>query len=203
MKNLMNIKRLALITITFILCAYLGISQSKVLQITTNDAKNSWIKYPPGTKFELKDKTSTIVFSDKDDVGTFKIDGEHVLTVNSTYNNEPEIFKINSGKVELVEVTHNKSNYGYFDYDEEVFTNGLSMSKNLERSEKNKNEYNAEFVFSNGITAKYTDGNMSAYLNGNPLKIEGNYLIYSELGLIKLSYDPRSNETWWVFEPTK
>tara|TARA_R110000737_G_scaffold352368_1_gene398131 strand:+ start:185 stop:406 length:222 start_codon:yes stop_codon:yes gene_type:complete len=70
-------------------------------------------------------------------------------------------------------------------------------------SKTRKGEKNARLEFSNGIIFNYDDGKFNATLDGDYLDINGKYLIQSYLGVIKLSYSPKSGEIWWVFEPKK
>ena len=198
-RNINFIVKLLVFALLFF--AEIASAQKSILQISRSDDNNEWTKYPPGTEFELRDENNTIVFSHKNEVGEFKIDGTYKIEIRPTYNDETEAFVLTSGKVELLEPHYKKLNYGYYGYDREKFANGLNMARSFEKSVENPKEYNALFKFSNGITAKYTDGKMTATLEDKPLEIEGHYLIYSDLGLIKLSYNAKNKETWWVFEP--
>ena len=57
-----------------------------------------------------------------------------------------------------------------------------------------------EFEISNGITFTYKDGEYTSTLNDKKLEIDGKYVIESKLGTLKISFNPRNGETWWVFE---
>ena len=95
----------------------------------------------------------------------------------------------------------NKKNYSNYIYDKDHFTKGLTMQKTIQPSIVNANGYNATFLFNNGVIATYSDGNMVAVQDGKSQKIRSNYLIYCKEGIIKLSFRPKTKETWWVFEP--
>lgn len=185
-------------------------AQSRYLKIKLDDTKNNYVSFPPQTKFELKNEQNEIVYSDKDSATSFVIDKAYKLTVYPNWKKTTEVFNLKEGKIErpltsLYEKTskNNNHNYGRYDYDESKFTNGLSMKKTLTPSSINPGLYNAVFEFNNGITATYTDGELIALLNDEPLKIENKFFIYSKDGLIKLSFRPTNGETWWVFEPKK
>ncbi|MGB3606690.1 hypothetical protein, partial [Psychroserpens sp.] len=129
-----------------------------------------------------------------------------------SYKSEKDVYNLNEGKIELIATSYqwkaakdpkrNQSyDYSSYAYDEDDFTDGLSMMKTMTISEENPKTYNATFTFNNGIVALYQDEKMTATLENEPLKIEGHYLISSKYGLIKLSFNPNNGETWWVFEP--
>lgn len=200
------------VSIIIIMMINLGFGQNDYLKITRSDAKNDFIKYPPGTTFELIDESNTVVYSDKSTERAFIITKPYTLKVNPPYKEGSNSYYLKEGKVEIksnadyfeaIEKNTKTDNYGTYTYNENDFTNGLNMKKTLEPSTVDPKKYNATFEFNNGITAVYTDGKMIAVLDGKELKVEGRYLIYSEYGLIKLSFRPSNGETWWVFEPYK
>ncbi|SHH41501.1 hypothetical protein [Winogradskyella jejuensis] len=208
MKVLASIALLMLMNLTF--------GQNDYLKITKSDKENDFIKYPPGSRFELTDTNNNIVYSDKSSEKEFIINQTYKLTVYPTYKNTSNIYYLSEGKIEIKSNAEyfkaikehstrkkNKQDYGYYEYDKSNFTNGLTMKKTLHKSSSNPKIYNATFEFNNGITMTYIDGEMTAEQNGEPLKIEGNYIIYTKSGVIKLSYRPTNGETWWFFKTYK
>jgi hypothetical protein len=91
------------------------------------------------------------------------------------------------------------SNDDYINYE----SYGVSLKSKVFESKIRKGKKNARLEFSNGIIFNYDDGKFNATLDGDYLDINGKYLIQSYLGVIKLSYSPKSGEIWWVFEPKK
>ncbi len=65
----------------------------------------------------------------------------------------------------------------------------------------NVTDSNVVMEFSNGIVFTYADGKCNASLNGTYADVKGKYLITTEFGLIKISYNPKNREFWWVYEP--
>ncbi|MFD1064194.1 hypothetical protein ACFQ1Q_13135 [Winogradskyella litorisediminis] len=208
MKVLASIALLMFMNLTF--------GQNDYLKITKSDKENDFIKYPPGSRFELTNTNNNIVYSDKSSEKEFIINQTYKLTVYPTYKNTSNIYYLSKGKIEIKSNAEyfkaikehstkkkNKQDYGYYEYDMNHFTKGLKMIKSLEISSLDTKLYNATFKFNNGVEANYLDGKMTATQNGKDLNIKGKYLIYSEDGLIKLSFRPKTGETWWVFEPIK
>ena len=214
----LNTKTLSIIL--FICTNALVSAQNKYLKITKADTTS--ISYPPNSKFQLTDADNTIIISNQDDFKRFTINQSYTLTVYPTYKETADTYKLSAGKLELIDnsayfkalAKHNVKNkeerkekkendYGANTYSKNHFSEGLTMKKTLTPSAINEKQYNGVFEFNNGVTAKFLEGTMTATQNGNTLKIEGRYLIYTETGLIKLSFYPRNGETWWVFEPKK
>ncbi|WP_435413136.1 hypothetical protein [Psychroserpens mesophilus] len=202
----------SLVILILLLISYFAEAQNTYLKITLSDQKNDYVSFPPNTKFELFDATDTKVYSNSDRIDMYKIDTMHTLVVYPSWKDTTDTFKITNGKVEQVDNSayfkalseHSKNqtnNYGAYSYDETQFTNGLTMKKIIYPSAVNPELYNATFEFNNGISASYLDGKFVATLNNKQLQVEGHYLIYSNYGLIKLSFRPSNGETWWVFEP--
>ncbi|APY09328.1 hypothetical protein BWZ20_13895 [Winogradskyella sp. J14-2] len=194
----------------------LGLAQSNYLKITRSHTENDFIKYPPGTEFQLKDENDSVVFSNTSKEKSFNINKPYTLVVNPPYKTSSNTYYLKKGKVEIksniayydTQKEHNKTkkkkeDYGMYNYDAKDFTKSLSMKKTMTPSTLNPKMYNATFEFNNGIVATYNDGEMTATLNDENLKIQGYYVIYSKDGIIKLSFRPKTGETWWVFEPVE
>ncbi len=175
-------------------------AQKTYLKVTKSDKTYDYMIYPPGTKFELKNQEGDIILSDSDEPGMMTFDENFTLYVYPSWKDEAEIFKLRNGKVEKL-LTSNFSRKTLIGHS--VNNNGITMKKTLVKSDINPELYNATFKFSNGIVATYTDGEFKASLNGERLRAEYKYIIYSDLGVLKLSFNPRNSETWWIFEEKK
>lgn len=192
-----------LVTISLILSALLSQAQNGFLTIYPNEDLTTQVMFPPGTPFELKTADGLLVFSDKSELGSFEIQGKHVLTVYPTWKETTDVFQLDTGGRLLLRppltVSYDK------DKDRDTgwssFSNGITVEKTLIPSEKFEGKQNVELTFSNGVVFTYYDGNYKATLNGKSLRIESKYLIYSELGVHKLSFNPSNGKVYWVFEP--
>ncbi len=67
-------------------------------------------------------------------------------------------------------------------------------------SDKNPNLYNLLAVFNNGLVFKYEDGNVRAWLDNEEVEVTNHYLVQTQEGLLKASFDPKDGEFWYVFE---
>lgn len=175
-----------------------GFSQKTFLMIYKSDHKDDVISYPPGTPFELRDADDNLIFTEKNFEGEFKIKFPHTLFISPSWKKEKDIFKLTEGFV-VVELTEDY--FRYSDNNVPESSHGVTVNKTLIRSGLGKDTKNVKLEFSNGIIFTYIDGKAAATLKGKPLKVENKYLIYSELGIIRVSYNPKSGTVWWVFEP--
>lgn len=172
-------------------------AQATYLKITTNDKSLDRIMYPPGTHFELRTKEGYIIFKNSESPGILEIKEKHTLYVYPSWKNDPDVFVINEGKVEKVLT---KTYSWSYENDEPTSYNGVTAEKELTDSKVNEGKKNLKFTLSNGIVFTYVDGEYEATINGNKLKTRGKYLIYSELGILKLSFNPSNGVVWWIFE---
>lgn len=175
-------------------------AQKTYLKVTKSDKAYDYMIYPPGTKFELKNQEGDIILSNSDEPGMMTIDENFTLYVYPSWKDEAEIFKLKNGKVEKILTSHSsiKGLIGH-----SIKNNDITMKKTVIKSEASPKLYNATFEFSNGVEASYIDGEFKATLNGESLRVQYKYIVYSNLGVLKLSFDPRDGETWWVFESNK
>lgn len=83
---------------------------------------------------------------------------------------------------------------------EQVYEKGAELQKKIVvASEEKPGQYNLKLYFKNGLEFHYLDGKASARLNGEPQVIEGEYIVHTDIGSAKISFNPRNGETWWVF----
>ncbi|WP_422107951.1 hypothetical protein [Winogradskyella sp.] len=203
--------KLSLLVIAIIISSIAN-AQSRYLKITLSEETSENVSFPPGTKFDLKNGNDELVYSNEDSTNEFIITEKHKLTVYPNWKASPDVFHITNGKVEQIDTKRfgvrsmpkkEKRKSKTYIYKSDKYTKGLNMKKTLEVSEVNPELYNATFEFSNGIVATYKDGEFTAKLDGEALIVGYKYFIYSEFGVIKLSFRPSNGETWWIFEPVK
>ena len=175
-------------------------AQKTYLTIFESDKKEDQISYPPGTAFELMNAEEEVILTEESEAGTYKITEPSTLIVSPTYKEETDRFELSEGSIQINLTKHffknEKIGYSYH-------SNGVTADKTLTYSEKNPNMQNVKLELSNGIIFKYTDGYATATLNNEELRIEGKYLVYSELGVAKISFNPKNGVLYWVFEPKK
>ena len=195
-----------LVTLSLLLSTAILQAQNGFLTIFPEDDLTTQVMFPPGTPFELKTKEGEIVFTDKSELGTFKIEGDHVLTVYPTWKNTTDVFQLTTGgrlelRPPLRMSSYNKDKDKHKDSGWGSFSNGVTVEKILSPSEKFEGKQNVELRFSNGVVFTYKDGTYYAKLNGESLEIKSKYLIYSDLGIHKVSFNPSNGKVYWVFEP--
>lgn len=188
-----------LITLSLLLTAFMAQAQDNFLTVINPDEWDSELMYPPFTKFELRNEANELVFSDQSANRTFKIDGNYTLKVYPSWRENADVFKLKSGRLELRDAIRVKSNpkKKYKGYS----SHGITVEKELSPSQKHYGLQNVKLTFSDGVVFTYTDGDYMATLNGKQLEISDKYLIYSILGIHKVSYNPSNGKVYWVFEP--
>jgi len=191
-----------IVTILILILTINTNSQNKVLKVNFGKDKNQWIMYPPNTKFSLKDENKITIFSDKNGLGKFDITEVYILEIFPPYKNDSDIYTLNKGSIELIEkenfISEKRSHKKKIIYSETV-----AAKKIITDSKKNNHRKNLVLKFTNGIEFSYIDGVVTATLDGKELYIENSYLIYSKLGVAKISFNPKNGETWWVFDADK
>lgn len=176
-------------------------SQSTYLKFTNTENKTA-ISYAPNTKFEVKNEHGYIQMKNADSPYQLKIEDEgYTLTVYPTYKKGKDVYRLNKGAlVERIVTTENML-YEHANF----YTNGnkVTGTKKVTKSLTKDNTYNLDFELSNGISFSYIDGKYNAKLDDQYLDVKYKYVIKSKLGTLKLSFNPRNGETWWVFEEKK
>lgn len=184
---------------------------------------NTEISYPPGTGFVAEDEDGNTVLNPKslEDKKIYEVKKPITLWVFTSWNEEPDVFEMNSGKLILgkSDRTYSKKNkvdtgkkptdhYSRpTDIDPESKygkwvgnSNGLSLNTSRFFSYNMETGYDASLEFSDGTIFYYKDGKASAWKDGKDLIIEGKYMIKTNDGTIKLSYNPKTKKIWWVFD---
>ncbi len=180
-------------------CSLICNAQKTYLAIYESDSLDNVIMYPPGTQFELRNPHNYIVMKYSETPRTVQIDGNYKLLVFPEYQSHSDVYHLTEGRVELAPTIYfGKSDKSlksiYLNKDE------LKAHKKLTDSEKKPGRKNLRFELSNGIIFNYKDGNYYAKLKHTYLNIQGKYLIESEIGTLKLSFNPETGKVWWIFE---
>ncbi|GGI57966.1 hypothetical protein [Winogradskyella haliclonae] len=187
---------------TILLFCLSGFAQKTYLKVTKSNEPNDYVMYPPGTKFELKTKEGYIVFKNSDDPGSIDIEEKYILYVYPNWKDEAEILELTEGKVEKLLTYKFRDSRKTSDV-KRIHNHGVTASSNVTNSKTIEDKKNLEFVLSNGIKFTYKDGVYNATLNEEKLAIKYNYIIYSDLGTLKLSFNSNNGKVWWIFEPVK
>lgn len=176
-----------------------SMAQKTYLKIQKGPSERSVVMYPPGTEFELRNEHGYIVMKNSDTPYSLEIKSRHKLTVSPNYKNEKDIFILTEGKVEKVLTARFMAKESRM---ETLFIDDRNVTAHKKVTESNlrKGYKNLEFELSNGISFTYKDGKYSAMFRNAKIEITGKYLINTEIGILKLSFDPKTGVVWWVFE---
>lgn len=217
--------RTILFTIIGILCTVFTVLASvddyTFLKICMAD--ESEINYPPGTGFIAQDEDGNTVLSPKEleEQEIYEVKEPITLFVFVYWKDEPDVFELTDGKLVLgrthktfsnnehtkkgnKEKDHysrptdrgNVNKYGGWTGN----SNGMTLDATRFFDYDEKSGYDASLEFSDGTIFYYRDGKVNAWKDGKDLVIEGNYMIKTNEGIIKLSYDPKTKKIWWVFD---
>ena len=186
-----------ILTIVLALLFNLAISGNLYLKIVNG---NEDISYPPNTKFELFDANKRLIRTEKTLVKDFIISSRHTLIIYPRWKETADVYTLEDAtlKIESNEA-YMKSIEDYHNTDLRSGSKTVHFKKTIEPSEIT-GKYNLTLEGSNGLIFTYTDGKVVAIQNGNELTIIGKYVIESEQGTLKVSFNPNNKETWWVFQ---
>jgi len=175
--------------------------------VTKNDATT--YRYPATATFKLLDAEGIAQPIDKGDAVT--VTGDYRLLVSVPWKETPDVITSDGGTLEIFILKNNWSATTTAPAKAKTSVNYTVNDRSKPRIErkvvtpsaKNPETFNLLLVFTNGFVFSYTDGDTRAYENGAELPIEGSYVMTGSNETLKLSYHPRSQELWYVFENNK
>ena len=161
--------------------------------------------YPENAEITIIDSVGNKTKIEKDDAVT--LEGEYTLSIVVPWKKEPEILKSDGGVLEIYMLPEERRNWTpEVDHRSETTwydtnTNTPSLErKEILFSKKNPDRYNLLAVFNNGLVFKYEDGAVRAWLDSEEIEVTNHYLVETPEGLLKISFDPKDGEFWYVFE---
>lgn len=181
--------------------------ENAYLKITVD--QHTEINYPANSSFELVDQNGyTLITSDMIS-RKYEVSEKATLKLQVSWKATPETIELQKGSV-IKYVSKNQQ-------ERNKSLNRMEISKNAVRNKSNgvsihKKTFveddsgyynNAIIEFSNGVVFKFTDNKVSFTQNGKELDFKKKYVVTTQEGILKLSYDPYTTETWFVFEPNK
>ncbi|AGC76069.1 hypothetical protein LX97_00744 [Nonlabens dokdonensis] len=164
--------------------------------------------YPKDAQITLIDENGNEKIINNEEA--IDVTGDYTLSIVVPWSKKPEIIKSDGGRLEVFILSNIYAN-GYNKrknkaYKKEISTYEESSSpqpyltkKEITQKEKN-GVYELLAVFSNGLIFKYSDGIAWAWINGDKVPVTNHYLVESPEGLLKLSFDPKDGEFWYVFD---
>lgn len=162
--------------------------------------------YPENAEITIINALGDSTLIKKDEALTLK--GNYTLSIETPWNTEAELITSDGGILEIFALPAERRNYKYNDRPSKITHYKRVKNENkpsLERKEivlsSHKSErYNLLAVFSNGLVFKYDDGKVRAWLENEEIEVTNHYLVQTPDGTLKLSFNPRYGEFWYVFE---
>ncbi|NBC57648.1 MAG: hypothetical protein GVY05_05105 [Bacteroidetes bacterium] len=186
---------IAILTATLI-CQFV-IAQGKSLKIQLDDE----FYYPPNLKFEVLDDTGKQVLTEEDLDADKPIilEGHYTINVFTTWADGQDSFEVKDEA--LIALEDNKSYVALNKDDQKSWHK--NKPKVVDKSfQVNKGQYDAIIAFEKDIFFNYIDGEVEITQNGRPLKLLGKYVAKTSEGFLKMSYNPKNKEYWYVFTDT-
>lgn len=138
------------------------------------------------------------------------VEGDYTLEVDVPWSTKKDVITSDGGILEIfvlpTDIRDQEQKVVYYeapekiDNSQHVYDKPSLENKELCTSNKNKNLLNLLLVFDNAVVFKYEDGQARAWQNGTEIKVTNKYLVQTSDGLLKVSFDPKDGETWWVWE---
>lgn len=191
------------ITLLTLLIAMSTAAQKTYLRIFKDSTKAEMIAYPPGTAFELKNRHGYIQLKNSETARKFYIKEPFTIHVYPSYKQKPDKISLATGALVELALTQNYANTAEINKKSRPDKQEVIARKTLTDSRKRKAEKNLVFKLSNGWVFNYVDGHYFATFKDKYLVIRGKYIMATQDGVLKLSYDPTSGKVWWVYEKNK
>jgi hypothetical protein len=182
-------------------------AQNVSLKIQNDDS----YYYPSNLEFEVIDDQGKTVLTQNDLEANkpIVIEGNYTVNVFTTWGTGKDTFKVEDKALISFEEQGNKVNLNkdmnccsdtYTGYGESWKENQPDIIN--QSFEANSDGYAAIIEFENDIFFNYLDGEAKITQNGKTLKLVGKYVAKTSEGYLKLSYNPKNKELWYVFTDT-
>lgn len=198
-------------TILIYITLFMGITLSRAQDYFAVVKKNDNLtyNYPASASFTLVDADGSKTTIQKDDAVT--VSGDYRLEVVVPWKDTPDIVTSDGGQLEIFilensweESQTNTARSTRYTFDAtKDYEKPQIEKKTITASTTYPGTYNLVLVFTNGLVFRYVDGIARAYENGHELPIAGAYVVAGTEDTLKLSYNPKNQELWYVFEKTK
>lgn len=167
--------------------------------------------YPSNLSFEVLDKNENLLFTQNDLKlnKPIKLEGPYTINVFTEWGDGKDTFKVDnktliafekqgySSKNSKNRNQHISKHSGVDKFWRESQPNVVSIT-----FENNNNTYDATIEFENDIFFNYIDGKVKITQNGKTLELLGNYVAKTSEGYLKISYNSKNKEYWYVFTDT-
>ncbi|MEM9848396.1 MAG: hypothetical protein AAF847_10940 [Bacteroidota bacterium] len=178
-----------------------------LLLIDRSDAERLVLNYPSGTSYEVFDASDQVVAPIEKENGLFYEAGQYQIVIRPDYKESPDRLKVDAKQINILTIGDASSSFEIHQKVRSIvqddygrYNGKVKMDLMLVKSREQAERYNCIASFTNGIIFSYIDGKAAATLGEELLEIDGKYIIDSELGVLKLSFNPKDGQAWYVFE---
>lgn len=200
-------KTLSILLLSFLFASHSNAEKIRAAYSLQIKTEGTDISYPPNTKFELYDSNNILIYTQEDLPQQYEITSLHRLVLHPSWRETEETYRLEKATLVLnyfdAEYWMGSADQLQTDQPEKSHSDYITAAKTLSKSLLNENKYNLTLTFNNGLIFSYVDGQTEAIWEDKPIEIQGRYVIKSELGTYKISFNPANGETWWVFNTTK
>ncbi|MEM1328163.1 MAG: hypothetical protein AAGI23_19560 [Bacteroidota bacterium] len=195
--------RLIILTVIqiFIAAQLFGSDMLSIVLIAENNQATT-LQYPADTKYRILNMDGQRIDNQSSNtVNTFPV-GDYQLVISPTYKEATDVFPIRqkSIRIALEENTNPIEDIDLRDFDSGIYHEKVELKKVIVPSKKHSEEFNCLLMLDNGVEFMYIDGEASATYGEQILTIQGNYIIESPVGTVKLSYNPKNGVVWYIVE---
>ena len=183
-------------------------SQAQDLFVIIKKNNQQSIRYPENVTMDLFDNLGNKRRIKKNDAIT--VQGDYTLEIDVPWSEKNDIIESEGGPLEIfiLPVDIRGKELEMFDRQKNDHQNNSNKSlakprlekKELKKSNVHIDQLNLMLVFDNGVVFKYEDGIIKAWEDGVEIKVTNKYLVQTSDALLKVSFDPKNGETWWVWE---
>ena len=188
-----------------------GFGQDYFAIVKKNDSVT--YNYPPYAKIKLIGPDGKTKIIGKDE--SIDVRGDYRLEIDVPWRDEPEIIEAEGGLFEIFVLPQNirDKNGDYYAEKsvererhkvrtdaEKVNSKPRVTYRDVTESKQNPGQYNLLIVFDNDMVFRYNNGEARAWQNSDEIAVTGKYLVKGKKFLLKISFDPKDAETWWVFD---
>ncbi len=198
-------KKMKLSIIILLLSTMNLLTAQDYFAIVTQD-NDTHYHYPPTVTMTLIDQDGKERIIENNQA--VDVSGDYTLNIDVPWSKDPEIIKSKGGRLEIFRLPtdiRKQKEYNAIEI-KEYKTESIDSSipqlqrKELFESLQNEGEFNLLLVFNNGLVFRWFDGLARAWQDGEEIDVTNRYLVQTNNGLLKVSFDASDGETWWIWD---
>jgi len=176
-------------------------AQDHYLEIKTN--RNDYIFYPPNTEFDIYNESGELAFTEKDLTKTtpIELEDKHTIQLSVSWGDGENTIEVQKAILNL-RPPEKENDIPEQDYSQEWTSHEqpVVLKKVFDQNEDGTYDFTLEFEAD--IRFDYKNGEAKIREKGNILPMIGKYVAKTSKGYLKMSYQPKTKEYWYVFTDT-